>query len=45
MQAVLWDDGAGTWFDYDLTRNEHRRYNTISNYIPMWAGLLDEVRE
>ena len=43
MQAVLWDSDAGTWYDYDLVREEHRRYNTISNYIPMWAGVLDKV--
>lgn len=45
MQAVLWNSDAGTWYDYDLVRQEHRRYNTISNYIPMWAGVLDKVSE
>nr|XP_056709425.1 trehalase-like [Euleptes europaea] len=37
VQAVLWDDNAGVWLDYNLARQRHNRAFYPSNLIPLWA--------
>nr|BAI67864.1 trehalase [Artemia franciscana] len=41
INAILWDDEAGSWFDYD---SAHRRWNTnfyVSNLTPLFVGCYD----
>uniref|UniRef100_A0A8D2JF90 Trehalase n=1 Tax=Varanus komodoensis TaxID=61221 RepID=A0A8D2JF90_VARKO len=37
IRAVLWDDQAGSWFDYDLLQQRKSTAFYPSNVAPLWA--------
>ncbi|KAL8173489.1 UNVERIFIED_CONTAM: hypothetical protein K2H54_002624 [Gekko kuhli] len=37
VRAVLWNEEAGVWLDYNLARRRHNRAFYPSNLIPLWA--------
>ncbi|XP_063167567.1 trehalase isoform X4 [Candoia aspera] len=37
LTAVLWNDDAGVWLDYNLLRQRHNRAFYPSNLSPLWA--------
>jgi alpha,alpha-trehalase len=39
MDALLWDEAAGLYFDYDFTRGARRAYPFATAFWPLWAGL------
>lgn len=47
IHEVLWDEEAGTWFDYDFIRGGRRRYFFPTNLSPLWVhahhGKLEDV--
>ena len=46
MDALLWDERAGFYFDYDFTRGARRAYPFATTFWPLWAGLAtpDQAR-
>jgi len=38
IHAILWDEEAGTWFDYDFVRREKRKYFFPTNVAPLWVN-------
>lgn len=36
---VFWNETDGTWYDFDLKQNVHRRQFFPSNLAPLWAGI------
>ncbi|VDK45633.1 unnamed protein product [Anisakis simplex] len=38
IEAVLWNEAAGVWFDYDLAKRKHRRKFYPSNVFPLLLG-------
>lgn len=42
VQAVLWDDTNGVWFDYDLVNHKLRPYFAPTNLSPLWFDCFDE---
>ncbi|KAL3677945.1 hypothetical protein R1sor_020901 [Riccia sorocarpa] len=50
MDAVFWNDAKGQWLDYWLPKDSlepyvfsssaQNRQNLVSNYIPLWTGLV-----
>ncbi|XP_048199901.1 LOW QUALITY PROTEIN: trehalase [Perognathus longimembris pacificus] len=40
MQAVLWDEQKGAWFDYDLEKGKNNLEFYPSNLTPLWAGCF-----
>lgn len=38
IEAVLWDEKAGMWFDYDLRHEKSRKLFYPSNFAPLWTG-------
>lgn len=40
IQAVLWDDEDGIWYDYDFRDNVFRKYFYSSNVAPLWQGAV-----
>ncbi|XP_075973557.1 uncharacterized protein LOC142974872 [Anticarsia gemmatalis] len=42
IQAVLWNEDEGVWFDYNLMNNQHRRYFYTSNVAPLWMGAVSD---
>lgn len=39
INAVLWDNSSGVWYDYDLKEGTLRRAFYPSNIFPLWAGV------
>nr|XP_022911636.1 trehalase-like [Onthophagus taurus] len=37
IQQVLWNETDGTWYDYDIDKNEHRAFFYASNLVPLWT--------
>lgn len=35
VQAVLWNEAAGTWYDYDIINQKPREYFNPSNLSPL----------
>ncbi|XP_010627618.1 trehalase isoform X2 [Fukomys damarensis] len=42
MQAVLWDEQKGAWFDYDLENGKKNLEFYPSNLTPLWAGCFSD---
>eukprot|EP01006_Ploeotia_vitrea_P036011 TRINITY_DN65957_c4_g1_i1.p1 TRINITY_DN65957_c4_g1~~TRINITY_DN65957_c4_g1_i1.p1 ORF type:complete len:657 (+),score=363.54 TRINITY_DN65957_c4_g1_i1:226-1971(+) len=40
MDAFLWNEAAGQWYDYDWRRGEQRDISASSNFFPLWAGAF-----
>lgn len=41
VQAVLWNEEAGTWLDYDLLNEKSRDYFVPTNLSPLWVGCFN----
>ncbi|KAL4719683.1 hypothetical protein ACJJTC_003004 [Scirpophaga incertulas] len=42
IEKVLWDDKDGTWYDFDLVHNSHRRNFYPSNASPLWGDAVEK---
>lgn len=42
IAEVLWNDGDGVWYDWDLANGRHRKYFYPSNVAPLWMGAVDK---
>ncbi|XP_059123713.1 trehalase isoform X2 [Peromyscus eremicus] len=42
MEAVLWDEQKGAWFDYDLEKGKKNLEFYPSNLTPLWAGCFSD---
>lgn len=42
MDAILWDEQKGAWFDYDLDKGEKNLEFYPSNLTPLWAGCFSD---
>lgn len=42
LRAVLWNEDAGVWLDYNLARRRHNRAFYPSNLTPLWAQCGSE---
>lgn len=41
IQAVLWNEEAGVWLDYDLINKKPRNYFVPTNLAPLWVKAYD----
>ena len=39
VNAILWDDGEGFYFDRDEHTGERVRVKTVAGFMPLWAGI------
>ena len=39
IQALLWDEGDGFYYDYDLKKGERSGYVSATGLFPLWAGI------
>ena len=44
MNARLWHEADGCYYDRDLASGEWVRLRTIASLLPLWAGVPDEAR-
>ena len=42
MEAILWDEEKGAWFDYDLEKGKRNLEFYPSNLTPLWAGCFSD---
>ncbi|XP_009185674.2 trehalase isoform X3 [Papio anubis] len=42
LNAVLWDEETGAWFDYDLENKKKNQDFYPSNLTPLWAGCFSD---
>ena len=47
IDAVLWNEEDGSWYDFDLIHGCQRRFFTPSNLVPLWTEsfLRSEQKE
>lgn len=43
INAVLWNEEAGVWLDYDLLNEKPRDYFVPTNLSPLWTGAFDNT--
>jgi len=43
IEALLWDDGAGLYFDYDFERGHRNPYPFATTFWPLWAGVASRA--
>ncbi|XP_055908702.1 trehalase-like isoform X2 [Eupeodes corollae] len=41
INAVLWNEEAGVWLDYDMLNNKPRNYFTPTNLFPLWTKAFN----
>ena len=42
MNQFLWDEEAGSYFDYDFQKGRKTGYVSATNFYPLWSGLASE---
>lgn len=42
MEAILWDEEKGAWFDYDLENRRKNQEFYPSNLAPLWSGCFSD---
>ncbi|XP_058145162.1 trehalase [Dasypus novemcinctus] len=42
LNAILWDEEKGAWFDYDLENGKKNQEFYPSNLAPLWAGCFSD---
>jgi alpha,alpha-trehalase len=41
MNALMWDEARGFYFDYDFVNHKRSEYISATGLYPLWAGMLD----
>ncbi|CAG5051707.1 unnamed protein product [Parnassius apollo] len=41
IEAVLWNECDGIWYDYNLENGKHRKYFYPSNVAPLWLEAVE----
>lgn len=44
MQALMWDQQKGAWFDYDLDKKQKNPEFYPTNLAPLWAGCFRDSK-
>ncbi|MDD5628056.1 MAG: trehalase family glycosidase [Elusimicrobia bacterium] len=44
INALLWDEGRGLFFDYDIRNNSRSGYVSATTFYPLWAGIATDVQ-
>lgn len=44
VDRLLWDEGAGLYFDHDLRTGQRRAYPFATTFFPLWAGLASRAQ-
>lgn len=42
MNALLWDEQEGSFFDYDFRKGEKTGYVSATNFYPLWSGMASK---
>ncbi len=42
MNELMWDDVAGTYYDYNFLDKKQQKIESATNYYPLWAGLCSK---
>jgi alpha,alpha-trehalase len=39
INALMWDDGDGLYYDYNFQKKQVRKYPFLTTFYPLWAGF------
>lgn len=42
IEAILWNEQTGVWYDYDMKDKIHRKYFYTSNVAPLWQRAVSD---
>lgn len=42
MNEYLWNEGEGSFFDFDFKKEEQTGYISATNFYPLWSGMASE---
>lgn len=42
MNTLLWNEEEGQYFDYAFAKKEQTRFQSASNFFPLWAGICSQ---
>ncbi len=40
MNMLMWNEERGQYFDYNFNAKEQTHFESASNYMPLWAGIV-----
>lgn len=44
INKYLWNEAKGEFFDYDFTKSTQSKYEYLTTYYPLWAGLATKAQ-
>ena len=44
IEKLMWNEENGQFFDYNFKTKKQTFFESASNYIPLWAGLVDDKK-
>lgn len=44
INKYLWNEAKGEFFDYDFTKSAQSKYEYLTTFYPLWAGLATEAQ-
>jgi len=44
INELCWDEERGMFFDYDFVQQRRARYESVTTFYPLWAGLASPVQ-
>jgi alpha,alpha-trehalase len=44
INALLWDEQAGLYYDYDYVHERRRAYPFLTTFFPLWVGLASPAQ-
>ncbi|MFT5750846.1 MAG: alpha,alpha-trehalase [Flavobacteriales bacterium] len=44
MNSLMWNEDAGQYFDYNFITGKQTNFESASNYLPLWAGIVPTKR-
>jgi alpha,alpha-trehalase len=42
MNTLLWDEGKGSYYDYNMVSKEQTNFDSATNFYPLWAGFCTQ---
>ena len=44
INMLMWDEGAGLYYDYNFRTRRVRRYDFATTFFPLWAGIASPAQ-
>ena len=44
INTLMWDEEAGLYYDYNFRTRQRRRYDFVTTFFPLWAGIASPAQ-